>query len=153
MFIDVERTHKDLCISSFNTLLQNLVVLLLVDRIGDSPHIFPHFEEDLRRYAARGTVSMDMLREAIKKDVAMYCDENVKPQEMNKKDNQSAKPKKKPVSQLVSLSLKSISCLISATHLQRAEEFVATAGTTKSLDASESGEELGNQPMTADAEK
>ncbi|GJX83255.1 ulp1 protease family, C-terminal catalytic domain-containing protein [Tanacetum coccineum] len=83
-----------------------------------SPHIFPHFEEDLRRYAARGTVSIDMLREAIKKDVAMYCDENVKPQEMNKKDNQSAKPKKKPVSQLVSLSLKSISCLISESETE-----------------------------------
>ncbi|GKG07578.1 hypothetical protein Tco_0330547, partial [Tanacetum coccineum] len=70
------------------------------------------FKEELRTLAACGTVSMDMLREVIKKNAAMYCDENIKPQEMNKKDNHSAKPEKL-VSQLVALSLKFISYLIS----------------------------------------
>ncbi|GJW17669.1 retrovirus-related pol polyprotein from transposon TNT 1-94 [Tanacetum coccineum] len=39
------------------------------------------------------------------------------------------------------------------THLQHAEEFVVTDDATKSLDASESADEQGNQPNTADAEK
>ncbi|GJZ07262.1 26S proteasome non-ATPase regulatory subunit 4, partial [Tanacetum coccineum] len=59
-----------------------------------SPHLFPHFEEEVRRVAARGSVSMEMLRAEQKKNAATYCDENVEPQEMNKKDNQSAKPEK-----------------------------------------------------------
>ncbi|GKB08361.1 hypothetical protein Tco_0836645, partial [Tanacetum coccineum] len=101
-----EMNKKDNHSAKPEKLVSQLVALSL------NPHIFPHFEEELRTLAACGTVSMDMLREAIKKDAAMYCDENVEPQEMNKKDNQSAKPEKL-VSQLVALSLKSISCLIS----------------------------------------
>ncbi|GKD37753.1 hypothetical protein Tco_1257960, partial [Tanacetum coccineum] len=43
--------------------------------------------------------------------------------------------------------------ILSSTHPEQAEEFVATADITKSLDASESTKEQGNQPKTADAEK
>ncbi|GJV02139.1 hypothetical protein Tco_1335708 [Tanacetum coccineum] len=39
------------------------------------------------------------------------------------------------------------------THVQHAKEFVVTADATKSLDASESVEEQGNQPNTTNVEK
>nr|GEY91908.1 hypothetical protein [Tanacetum cinerariifolium] len=70
----------------------------------------------------------------------------------------TTRPRKKKISystqpEVLKTSRIATSSSSQATHLQPVEEFVATADTTKSIDASESVEVQGNQPETVDTEK
>ncbi|GJT33558.1 hypothetical protein Tco_0923977 [Tanacetum coccineum] len=69
-------------------------------------------------------------------------------------DKKSRKKKNPSSSQPKTLRIvKELSPLKQVAETQHAEEPVTTADATKSVDASESAEELGNQPKPADAEK